>query len=351
MVAARVASSVVRRQVRYVAPVPAGVARGLVAEVYAQAQDEQKLVVPPVLLHSPAPPVLAAYWMLMREPLLAGRAVDRRTKEAVAAGVSVANTCPYCVDMHSISLYDLATEDDAEAVADDRLADLGDPVVRSVASWARQAHTGTTPAPFPAAHGPELVGVVVAFHYLARVVNVFLPDHLLPAGLSGAARRRFKRAVGRLLRPTLRAAPRPGRSLALLPAAALPVDAGWAAADPVIAEATARAYRAFDRAGEEAVPPSVRTLVRGRLDRWDGEPPGPGRRWCDEAVEELPEPDRAAGRLVLLTAFASHLVDERVVAGFRRAAPTDRALVQAVAWAAYAAAREVGRRCPGPAIR
>ena len=131
MVAARVASSVVRRQVRYVAPVPAGVARGLVAEVYAQAQDEQKLVVPPVLLHSPAPPVLAAYWMLMREPLLAGRAVDRRTKEAVAAGVSVANTCPYCVDMHSISLYDLATEDDAEAVADDRLADLGDPVVRS----------------------------------------------------------------------------------------------------------------------------------------------------------------------------------------------------------------------------
>ncbi|MBW4701517.1 MULTISPECIES: carboxymuconolactone decarboxylase family protein [unclassified Micromonospora] len=351
MVAARVASSVVRRQVRYVAPVPAGTARGLVAEVYAQAQDEQKLVVPPVLLHSPAPPVLAAYWMLMREPLIAGRVVDRRTKEAVAAGVSVANTCPYCVDMHSISLYDLATEDDAEAVADDRMADLGDPVVRAVAGWARQAHTGATVPPFPAAHGPELVGVVVAFHYLARVVNVFLPDHLLPAGLSGAARRRFKRAVGRLLRPTLRAAPRPGRSLALLPVAALPLDAGWAAADPVVAGAAARAYRAFDLAGAEAVPASVRALVRDRLDGWDGQPPGPGRRWCDEAVGGLPERDRAAGRLALLTAFASYLVDDEVVAGFRRVEPTDRALVQAVAWAAYAAAREVGRRCAGPATR
>ncbi|QDY08410.1 carboxymuconolactone decarboxylase family protein [Micromonospora sp. HM134] len=351
MVAARVASSVVRRQVRYVTPVPAGTARGLVADVYAQAEREQKLVVPPVLLHSPAPPVLAAYWMLLREPLVAGRTVDRRTKEAVAAGVSVANTCPYCVDMHSISLYDLATEDDAEAVADDRIVDLRDPVVRAVTGWARQAHATAPAAPFPAAHAPELVGVVVAFHYLARVVNVFLPDHLLPAGLTGAARRRFKRAVGRLLRPTLRGAPRPGRSLALLPAATLPDDAGWAAADPVIAGAVARAYRAFDRAGEEAVPAPVRALLRERLDRWDGSSPGPGRGWYDDACAGLPEPDRAAGRLALLTAFASYRVDDEVVGAFRRTAPTDRALVQAVAWAAYAAAREVGRRCLRPAAR
>lgn len=348
MVAGRFVSSVVQRQVKYVTPVGTAAADGLVAAVYEQVADEMKIVVPPVLLHSPAPAALAAYWSLMREPLIAGETVDRLSKEAAAAAVSVANSCPYCVDMHSISMYDLSTEHDAEAIVSDRVGEMRDVRTREVAAWARVAHAPDEPlarsVPFPAAHRPELVGVVVAFHYLSRMVNVFLPNFLVPPRLGPGARRRFKRGVSRMLRPTLRESFRPGRSLPLLPAAPLPPAAGWAVGDPVVSAATARAFAAFEEAGEQALTPAVRDLVLHRLDSWRGEDTGLSRRWCEELIAGLPVADRAAGRLALLTALASYQVDGEVVAEFRRREPHDRALVEAVSWASFAAARQVGSR-------
>ncbi|HEU4424941.1 MAG TPA: carboxymuconolactone decarboxylase family protein [Pilimelia sp.] len=346
MVAGRVIASVIQRQVRYVTPVSPPAATGVVAGVYAQAAAEMKLVVPPVLLHSPAPPVLAAYWMLMREPLMAAGAVDRLRKEAVAAAVSVANICPYCVDMHSTGLYDLGTEHDAEAIVADRVDAMVDPVARDVAAWARVAHTPDAAEkrpPFAEADRPELVGVVVAFHYLSRMVNVFLPSFLLPPRLRPGARRRFKRGISRVLRPTLRDPYPPGRSLPLLPDAPLPPGAAWAGGNRHVAAAVSRSYAAFEAAGARALSPRVRDLLLRRLDGWRGEETGLSRQWCEDLIGELPPADRAAGRLVLLTALASYQVDEEVVAEFRRHQPDDRALVEAAAWASFAAARRVGQ--------
>jgi alkylhydroperoxidase family enzyme len=346
MVAKRVISSVIQRQVKYVSPVPVSAAVGLVAEVYAQAAEEMRLVVPPVLLHSPAPDVLAAYWMLMREPLIAAGGVDRLRKEAVAAAVSVANICPYCVDMHSAGMYDLATEHDAEAIVADRVEEIADPGTREVAAWARVAHQPDEPLvanpPFPATERAELVGVVVAFHYLSRVVNVFLPSFLVPHRFGPATRRRFKHGLGRVIGPFLREPHPPGRSLSLLPETALPSGAGWAAGNPTVAGAVARAYAVFEAAGVRALSPAVRDLVCRRLDVWRGEETGLSREWCERLVAGLPVEDRGAGRLALLTALAAYQVDEEVVGEFRRTEPRDDRLVEAVAWASFAAARQVG---------
>ncbi|MEQ4304177.1 carboxymuconolactone decarboxylase family protein [Plantactinospora sp. B6F1] len=345
MVAGRVISSVVQRQVKYVRTVPPGRADGLVAAVYRQVAEELRLVVPPVLLHSPAPETLAGYWMLMRESLLAGGAVDRLGKEAVAAAVSVANICPYCVDMHSIGIYDLATEHDAEAVAGDRVDEIADPRIRDLAVWARTAHQPDEASPRPPlspAERAELVGVVVGFHYLGRMVNVFLANFLLPPRLGPRARRRVKHGISLMLSPSLREVLPAGRSLGLLPAAPLPADAGWAAGQPEIAEAVARSFAAFERAGQRALSPAVRHLVLDRLAGWRGEEAGLSRQWCERLVADLPVPDRPAGRLALLTAFASHQVDEDTVREFRLAEPRDAALVEAAAWASYAAARRIG---------
>ncbi|RLK09999.1 AhpD family alkylhydroperoxidase [Micromonospora sp. M71_S20] len=345
MIARRVASSVVQRQVNYVTPVPPGAARGLVDTVYAQVAQEMQLVVPPAQLHSPSPEVLAAYWMVMREPLLPTEPLDRATKEAVAAAVSVANICPYCVDMHSVGLYELSTEHDAEAIVADRLAEITDRRIRDAAEWARTAHQPRTPRPvlpFSERDRPELVGVVVGFHYIARVVNVFLPNFLLPPGLAPRARRRLKRGIGWIMQGTLRDPRAPGRSVGLLPPAPLPAEAGWAAGSPHVAGAMARAYAAFEAAGERAVPPAVRELVAERLDAWRGEETGLSRQWCERLIAPLPEAERAAGRLALLTAFASYQVDKEVVTEFRRHRPGDAALVDAVAWASFAAARRIG---------
>ncbi|WP_412543680.1 carboxymuconolactone decarboxylase family protein [Longispora sp. K20-0274] len=343
MVVGRVISSVAQRQVKYVTPVSTTNATGLVSEVYDQVADEMRLVVPPALLHSPSPDLLAAYWMLMREPLLPTVTVSRAVKEAVAAVVSVANICPYCAEMHSIGLYDLSTEQEAEAVVADKLDEVADPGVRAVAEWARTAHLpGAAEQPFPAADRPELVGVVVSFHYITRMVNVFLSSFLLPPGLRPASRRRAKRGISRVLRPTLRDGREAGRSVPLLPDAPLPADAGWAAGNPHVADAVARSYAAFEAAGERSVPPAVRDVLAARLADWRGEETGLSRRWVDRLVAGLPESQRAAGRVVLLTALASYQVDEDEIAEFRRWQPADHQLVDTVAWASFAAARQVG---------
>lgn len=349
MVVGRVVNSVVQRQVKYVTPVSPASATGLVAQVYAQVGAEMGIVVPPVLVHSPAPEVLAAYWMLLREPLLPQSRVDRAAKEAVATAVSVANICPYCVDMHSVGMYDLATEHDAEAIVADRVDELTDPHIREVAAWARVAHQPDEPLarrpPFPAADRPELVGVAVSVHYLTRMVNVFLPNFLLPPGLTPSARRRFKRGVSLVLRPTLRDNRTPGLSTPLLAQFRSPggaADLEWASGNPAIEEAAARAYAVFEAAGSRALSREVRDIVLSRLDSWRGEETELSRRWCERLIAGLPDDDRAAARLALLTALASYQVDEEVVGEFRAYHHGDRALVEVTAWASFAAARRVG---------
>ncbi|MET7426936.1 carboxymuconolactone decarboxylase family protein [Dactylosporangium sp. NPDC005555] len=348
MAVKRVVSSVLQRQVRYITAVPPTAATGLLADVYGQVAGEMRVVIPPILAQSPSPASLAAYWMLTREALHVAGRVDRARKEVVAAAVSVANTCPYCADMHSMSLYDLSCEQDAEAIVADRAGEVGDPGLRAVAGWARVAHRPDEPVvrqpPFTALERPELVGVAVTFHYLTRVVNVFLPGHLVPRGLGPGNRRRFKHGVSRFLAPLLRKTHAPGRTLALLRDAELPQDAAWAQGAPVLATAVARSFAALDAVGLRALSPAVRHLVRERLTAWRGEDPGLSREWCERLIADLPEADRAAGRLALLTVFASYQVDEGVVAEFRARQPGDAALVEVVTWASYAAARQVGAR-------
>src|SRR4029078_3808712 len=86
----------------------------------------------------------------------------------------------------------------------------------------RDAHQMPVDAAYPARLDPgaraELIGVVVCMHYLSRMVYVFLSHFLLPPGLGPAARRRFKRGVSLVLRPTLRRPLHPDRSVHLLPA-------------------------------------------------------------------------------------------------------------------------------------
>jgi hypothetical protein len=139
--------------------------------------------------------------------------------------------------------------------------------------------------------------------------------------------------------------PVPGASLDLLPDAPLPPEFSWAAAEPSVAAALARAAAAIDEAaadpgGGPAVPEPVRDLVRGRLRSWDGTGQGPSRSWADDAVGVLPATDRPAGRLALLAAFAPYQVTKNDVQAMRPAG--DAALVAVASWASMAAARAIG---------
>lgn len=319
------------REVRHVRPVPAAAATGVVRAVYDQVERDFGILAPPVALHSPAPPVLAAAWAMLRESLVATGAASRGDKELVAAAVSTANTCPYCVEVHGMALESLGRGVEAAALA------TGGPGVATLSGWAAGATVDLGRAPAEIA---ELVGVAVCFHYLNRVVTVFLRESPLPASVPDSARGAVRGVLARVLRPVDAS---PGASLDLLPPAPGTVP-GWALAAPVLAEAFARAYAAIDAAAEDVVGPGVRQALATALSTWDGTPPGISRSWVAPLVSGLSEKDRPAARLALVTALAPAQVDDGLVAGVLGAVPGDAAVVTLVAWAALGAARVWGDR-------
>jgi AhpD family alkylhydroperoxidase len=323
------------RHVRVVKPRHA---TGLVAEVYGQVEREFGMLAPPTALHSPSPEALAACWLILRETLLAEGFADRAGKEAVATGVSMANNCPYCEDVHGMTL--------------DALADGGTDVT-ALTEWARDSAIAAIaadagPPPAPPEQAPELIGVAVAFQYYNRVANVFLTDSPFPSHVPLSARPRARRLLGRVLRRSVGGGARPGDSLDLLPPAPAPDDLDWAEPNDVVIDAFARAYAAGRSAGARSVPERVRDLVQERLSTWEGRPPGLSRSWVEEAVAPLPPPEQPAGRLALLVALASYQVDEGVVDDFRNSGADDAAVIDLVSWAAMAAARRVSSWIPRP---
>ena len=333
-------------QIRYVAAVRRGRADGLASEVYGQVESDFGVLAPPVALHAPAPEVLAAVWMLLRETLVVQGAAPRAAKEAVATAVSLGNSCAYCATIHNNALGVLGA---VGVDASGRGAGDEDGL-EQIVDWAMPADGGPPGAepPFPAAQGPELVGVAVLLHYLNRVVNVFLHDVPLPPGVPEFALPAVLRVLGRAMLGASRRVHPPGRSLDLLPDAPLPPDMRWAAGNPTVARAFSRACAAIDEAGRRSVPEAVRDLVLVNLVGWRGGPRGISRAWVEELVSGLPEARRPAGRLALLVAFASYQVDAEVVRACRAAGADDRTLIELCAWAAMAAARWLGALLPVP---
>lgn len=344
---ARATRRITLSHIQYVAPVTPRDATGLVSRVYDSVERDFGMLAPPVSLHSPAPEPLAASWMILRETLIADSPASRAAKEAIAAAVSAANTCPYCVDVHGATLVGLLRGQDSAAVVADRLDDIADPELRAVARWARStgvpAQEVRHPAAFPAELIPDYVGVAVTFHYYNRMVNVFLPESPVPTQLPDTARRRVMKVAARLMGTLARRAAKAGTSLSLLPPAPLTADLAWAAGRANIATAFAAASAAVERAGERAVPPRVRQLILDRLRPGADQRPGLSPRpWLDEATAGLPEEEVPAARLALLIAFASYQVSETVVNDFRALHPGDDTLVEFASWVAFTVARHIG---------
>lgn len=315
------------RDTRHVHVVRPRHASGMVAEVYRQVERDFSMLAPPVALHSAAPDTLAAAWMILRESLLAQGNADRATKEAVATGVSMANSCPYCTDVHGMTLAAIAS---APAETD------------AVREWARASATAATATapPCPPEQAAELIGVAVTFQYYNRMVNVFLRESPFPSHVPESAKPKARQVLGGVLRPTDGGA-RPGDSLDLLPAVTVADELDWARGNTFVADAFARANAAVEAAGERSVPHSVRDLVRSHLSTWDGQAPGISRAWVEDAVAGLPAADRPAGRLAMVVALASYQVDEGIVGDFRRTAPGDDTLVELVAWTSMTTARRI----------
>ena len=333
-------------QIRHVEPVDYDSAVGLTAEVYRHMRHDFQLL-PPVTLHSPVPEVMAGAWLVARESLIAGP-VSRIHREAVAAAISQTNQCPFCAQVHSITLHGAGQHYVARAIAKQREEAIPDPELRAIISWALATRFPAseilrTP-PFPREHAAEIIGTAVGFHYINRMVHLFLSESPMPLPRAlGWLRGPMARIAGAMIgRRLMRIELVPGQSLSLLPAAELPGDLAWAATNAAVAGAYARFAVALEEAGQNSLPEPIRALVVDRVRAWNGEDPGPRRNWVEETVADLEEELRVAARLALLAALAPYQVDDGLVEQFRRRHPGDETLIGAAAWASFAAARRIG---------
>jgi AhpD family alkylhydroperoxidase len=328
-----------QKSIRYVTPTAYAAAQGLTATAYQQMQTDF-MPVPLLTVHSPVPEIMAGVWSILRESLLAGQ-VKRNHKEAIAATVSKTNECPFCVDAHTLMLHANDDHGVADAILRGDYDSIRDRQSRALVQWALDNRTAnsTTPTPFSHEEAPEIVGTAVTFHYINRMVNVFLGDSLLPipSALKGVTGRLLG-AVGKQFVRRVEA----GTSLALITSAPLPDDLAWAAANPIVAKAFAGMAAIIEQHGSDALPQSVRELVGEHVCAWSGEVMPMSRQWVEDAIAVLPADERAAGRLALLIALASYQVDANVITAFRAQQPSDAELIAATAWASFTAARRAG---------
>jgi AhpD family alkylhydroperoxidase len=333
-----------QRQVRHIR-LPAD-RSDLADAVAGQARREMGALLPPFAVHLAAPEALAACWAVMREPAV-GTAVSRATKEAVAATVSSINECPYCVDVHTTTLYALADADTGAKVATGRDSEVTDANLRRILAWAKATRSPGSPLladpPFGAQAAAELVGTALGYHYINRMVSIFLPASLLPAS---ALARGLKRLIGAGIRRRLLSSPVPGAALQYLP----DVDGvstdefSWATIGSIIHRTFTRAAATFDMLGTQALPVPVRELVTTRLTQWRGEHPPLSRQWVNDAVASVAPPLRSPARFALLTALAPYQIDTEIVEDFRTATGgtnADNRIVAAAAWSSFAAVRRI----------
>gem|GEM_PF-259496 len=318
-----------------------GRASGLAARVYRQL-DLEFMTVPPITLHHLNPQLMAGVWSACRESLVAGP--DRAMKEMIAVAVSQSNQCPYCVQAHTSML--LGADDRAALDAVTSSTSTND-ALENLATWAsatgRKASLHSGPQPFTKRQAPAFMATAVLFHYINRMVNIFLDETMMPVVgnvpvVGEQAFRIFSSVTsGRIVRIDVRQ----GVFLTESPAMRLPEAFAWATDDPSVAGGLLRFADAILSAAGESVDAEVQELVKKQVTAWEGESPGIGKGWLDDAVQALPERQRSQARLSLLAAMASWAVDAGEMESCRRAGRDDRTLLETAAWGAYLAAERI----------
>ncbi|MFF3171925.1 carboxymuconolactone decarboxylase family protein [Streptomyces sp. NPDC057900] len=308
---------------RYTTPAPPESATGVVADVYAQmATDFGIERAATFVVLSASPPLLTGAWALLRESLLAGR-VPRTEKEVVAAGVSLANRCPFCVDAHTVLLHAAGDHRLAETIARDGQPE--DPTYRQLLAWGKDM---SSPQPFPPADAPEHIGTALSFHFINRVVSSLLTESMLPFGLQRL--RAVRSAAGRTLTRAVRQELATGLSLPLLETEG--EAPSWAAGTAI---GTAfGALRTAAELGAGLLSDEDAAFVRESVAAWDGVSPLPHGAVLPDRAE------RPGARLALLAARAPYRITDEDVAAWLAPPFTDHCLVHLVA---FGAIRAVGR--------
>ena len=314
----------------------------LVKNVIAQAAREFQ-VAPPVTLHQADPVLLAGVWGLMREAFVIN-ASERVTREAVAAAVSELNQCPYCVDVHT------SMHKSAGSNKDILKGELGSGDSKEAIAY-QWASASLTPDSKLIKHSqisendkPQFYATAICFHYINRMVNIFLDETPMPmpAANSQFMRKLSLSSLQFFGKRMVQLDGTPGEFLFetdnSLP---LPEEFIWTKDNADIAGSLSRFSYAAEKAGKESLHSDVRALVTEHLNNWNGEAPGLGQGWLNDLINTVDIDLRPSAKLTLLSARASWQIDKKTINDFRSKTDNDKALIQATGWASYMAVKRI----------
>ena len=283
---------------------------GFIQEIFSQIKHDFGAVVEPFLLHSPDPKILGGVWAACRETELITGVVPRNVKELIASAVSQINRCPYCVDAHTIMLNAVGEPKVAKLLSTDAANEITDSKLKDLYEWASstrspKAEIILTP-PFSLKEAPEIIGMAVFYHYINKMVSIFLSESPVPLNINWI-KAPLKRIAGLYFSLSARRSKSCGESLKFIPSARLPEDMGWAEDSPSISKSFAGFSAVIDEIGSSILPDEVRLCVEKYIHSWNGEYPGMSRHWVDQATQGLGETEKDVGRLVLTASIAPYI--------------------------------------------
>lgn len=287
-------------------------------------------VASPFILHASVPSLLAGAWALVRESLFTGE-VAREKKEVIAWAISRGNACPFCIDAHHAAVRAAKVED------------------APLAAWAEAtARTEALPsAPFETLSEPEraeVLATVVAFHYLNRMVSVFLDPKMMPVpdAMDPVAAMMAQTMMGGMMAKGR--ANRPGDALALLPDhdATLAWRPDWAQACPTVAEALAGWSAIAEGEARARLDPALVGTLDAALETETPATLHTGDLMAE--AQPLSLRLRIPAELALLVARAPARVEKSRIASVLDVDFAPEAVLALVAWVSSRAARQAGTR-------
>ncbi len=158
-------------------------ASGKLHNIYKHIKKHFGKIAEPFVLHSLSTEYVAGFWAFMYETILVETNVKRSLKEAIATCISIINKCPYCVDAHSIMI--LGTEKELlkkiTAIQNNKikLKTKDDKIIYWLLNNPnfKSKHKEISISQDEA---PEIIGTIVLFHYINRMVTIFAGITPLP---------------------------------------------------------------------------------------------------------------------------------------------------------------------------
>ncbi len=304
-----------------------------------QAVIDFGMIPPPLSIHKVDSDLFSASWACLRETLVVGR-VPRYFKEAVASGASEANRCPYCVGAHSMMFDIYKPPAKKQPTVDDPFRSLDPEKLKMWArSWNLSKNDQISP-PFPKKIQSEIIGTAVYFHYLTRMVAIYLGDSFIPKYVKWTVPLMMS-----FMRMCMGLNDKRSKNLGTSQLPNVPMDGGpdWADQDN-IRIAFSQFQTVTDSKITKILSGSMMDFIKSFLSKWQGFDPGLSASWVMPYMEKLSKLDAKEEQLAryMLWVIGSPymIVDEEKKSLEKIMGNTD--LFIATAWVSLRAALRTG---------